>query len=99
MKETQASIYSWGLDTFGPVKHPSTYANRANLEMAELIVAAASDNDADLIGEEIADVFIVLFHLAEEVGIDALTYVDRKMDKNRRRKWRVDGNGTGHHID
>lgn len=48
---------------------------------------------------EAADVAIVLFGLAELKGFDLLGEVDKKMAVNRARRWGVNGDGTGFHID
>jgi len=47
---------------------------------------------------EAADVLIVLYGVAGMRGFDLHAEVDRKMATNRKRKWRVRGDGTGYHV-
>lgn len=97
--ETQRTIAEWAFQTFGPVRSNASIAARANREMAELLFALSveDDGDEDAIGEEIADVVIVLSRLADRIGIDLAEAVDRKMAKNRAREWVLDGHGHGQH--
>jgi hypothetical protein len=93
MAETWQSISDWCDRTFGPAS-PMRMAARANEEMAELIDKASraeTYNDEVLI--EAADVVICL---ARFPGI--WEAVERKMDINRSRVWRLTGEGTGYHI-
>lgn len=48
--------------------------------------------------EEMADCAIVLDVLAERRGIDLRAEVDRKMIRNRQRRWQVNDDGTGYHV-
>lgn len=54
---------------------------------------------AHRIAEEIADSEIVNKHAAYVLKVDLQTYIDRKMEINRRRKWKSNGDGTGQHVD
>ncbi len=54
--------------------------------------------DSDKVGEEAADVLIVLYGLAHLDGFDIHDKVDSKMTKNRGRKWKPNGDGTGYHV-
>lgn len=50
-------------------------------------------------GEEMADCFILLMNLAEMHGHDLMTEAQKKMDKNRARKWgKPDERGVCHHV-
>lgn len=56
----------------------------------------------DLIGEiaeELADASIVGYHAAGILGIVMVDEITRKMDINRRRRWKSNGDGTGQHVD
>jgi NTP pyrophosphatase (non-canonical NTP hydrolase) len=64
--------------------------------MAEA-VRATSDGDFAKLAEELADVLICLYRVAEKLGVDIHAEVDRKMATNRRRKWKLDGSGCGYH--
>jgi NTP pyrophosphatase (non-canonical NTP hydrolase) len=93
--ETQESIGQW-LDGIGITSSSTTRcAIRANEEMAELLTAISTDDPKA--PEEAADVVIVLFHLAIMSGFDLMKEVDRKMQKNRQRQWRIDSTGHGYH--
>lgn len=96
---TQATITAWADDTFGLPVSNASIAARANREMAELIYALAIHDKNLKAGREIADVVIVLFRLAEKLGVDLLQEVAKKMAENRGRQWAKDGNGHGQHID
>jgi hypothetical protein len=83
--ETLASIAQWCEKTFGPIT-PERMVERAGEEFEELRAEPTS-------AEEAADVLICL---ARVPGLwDA---VQRKMVKNRLRRWNVRGDGTGYHV-
>lgn len=97
MKETQASINDWIVNTFGKTGSNISVAGRANQEMAELIQClAVNDSDSDAIVEA-ADIVIILYRLAERFGADLHNEIDKKMAINRNRKWNV-ANGHGYHV-
>lgn len=75
------------MQTFGPQRSNMVYAARALDEMAELIEALAADDRSDAAPSEIADVVIVLYSLAERLGVDLHEQVERKMAINRARDW------------
>ena len=51
------------------------------------------------IAKELADSMVVNYHAATVMNVDIHDFVDRKMDVNRRRKWKKNADGTGQHID
>jgi hypothetical protein len=53
----------------------------------------------DAIGYELADSEIVNKHAAAVMGIDLNSYVQRKMEINRRRTWKKNADGTGQHVE
>jgi NTP pyrophosphatase (non-canonical NTP hydrolase) len=95
--ETQESIHKWAVNTFGNVIKQSTYAIRMNLEVAELL-QKLDQGKWPAAREECADVFIVLCCVASQLGIDLQDEVNRKMEINRNRKWKLHGDGTAQHI-
>ena len=97
MNETQKSVATWAQDTFGPVSSNARVAARANEEMAELLRALTTDDEAAGAAEECADVVIVLMRLADRMGFDLRGAIDAKMMVNRERKWARDGSGHGYH--
>ena len=51
------------------------------------------------IAEEIADANIVSYHAMKILGKYIGEEIDRKMEINRRRRWKTNGDGTGQHVD
>lgn len=51
------------------------------------------------IAEELADSAIVNYHAAQVLNIDLHSWIDRKMEINRRRRWETNEDGTGQHVD
>ena len=98
MTETQKSMTEWADEMFGPAPSLARIAARANEEMAELIRAVTSDTPTQHIGEEIADVVIILNRLASVAGLNLNNAIDTKMQTNRHREWRRDGTGHGYHV-
>ncbi len=66
--------------------------NYAHTERAQLQLST-------LIAEEIADANIVSFHAMAILGHDSAREITNKMEINRRRKWKSNGDGTGQHVD
>ena len=97
-KETQQTISGWANATFGAADSNARVAARANEEMAELIRALTADDQHPKAAEEIADVVIILYRLAERLGVDLMSEIDRKMEINRSRKWNLDSTGHGYHV-
>ncbi len=99
MVETQESISKWIKQTFGEARSNSRIVARANEEMAELLSYSTSNDNHEKIAEEIADIFIVLYEVATNVGVDIHKEVNQKMEVNRARKWKLDNTGCGQHIE
>jgi len=83
--ETFETIAQWGEDTFGPIK-PERVISRTKEEMAEL---EADPSDP----VEVADMVICLMRFPGVVEA-----IQGKMTVNRKRRWRLMGDGTGYHI-
>jgi len=96
--ETQRAIEEWRLATFGPSISTTRIAVRANEEMSELLRALSVDDNNPKAASEIADVMIVLYGVAERLGVDLHDEVDKKMKINRARVWNLDGSGHGYHV-
>jgi len=96
MSESSASITQWGRETFGPVTDLKALVLRAAEEFEELSVAI--DHSPGNLGDEAADVAILLHRLLGELGLDLNQAIDQKMACNRQRKWAHQGDGTGQHI-
>ncbi len=97
--ETQHTISQWADATFGVAGSNARAAARANEEMAELLKALTADDNHPKAAEEIADIFIVLYRVAERLGVDIHYVIDMKMAKNKARTWALDGTGHGYHVE
>jgi NTP pyrophosphatase (non-canonical NTP hydrolase) len=98
MSETQSTVSDWADSEFGPAPSNMRIGTRANEEMAELLRKLAVDDSHPDAPEEIADVVIILYRLARNLGADLHTEIDRKMAINRQRVWESDGTGHGYHV-
>ncbi len=96
--ENQQTVCEWVEATFGPVASNARIVSRANEEMAELVKDVSIDDRHANLVEEAADIVIVLYRLAERMGADLLEEVDRKMAKNRARRFVSDGSGCGYPV-
>lgn len=52
----------------------------------------------DKVAEEMADCMVVLCVCAHKRGVDLQAETDAKMEKNRKRLWKSNGDGTGQHT-
>ena len=92
IKQLQQEIGKWAQQTF-PHQNPNSKITHLLKEVIEL-----RDKPDD--AEEMADVAILLFNLAEMFGYDLEVEIEKKMAKNRLRKWgEPDEQGVCHHID
>lgn len=89
--ENQKSIWLWVLGTFGMPKEERSF-ERMFEEIDELRDAPLENRQ-----EECADVLICMYAYASSAGFDLQQAVNDKMKVNRARKWKVHGDGTGHH--
>jgi NTP pyrophosphatase (non-canonical NTP hydrolase) len=96
MIETQQSISTWQLETFGHATNLRK-ATRVAEEVIELIKDLAYSDTHSKAASEVADILIVLYGVAEGLGVDIYEEVDKKMAINRARKWKLDGTGCGYH--
>lgn len=90
---TQKAITDWAEQTFGPATFDALYAKLGE-EMTEF---------ADCIGagremEEMADMLIMMYQIAEKHGFDLHEAVEKKMKVNTSRTWRLHGDGTAQHV-
>lgn len=107
MKETGHTITEWADATFGPCDLP-TAISRVEEEFNELddLLSLVTTHNVEVenpealadFAEECADVAITLARACAMVGADLFQEVDRKMEVNRRRQWRSNGDGTGQHV-
>lgn len=51
------------------------------------------------IGEELADCYLLMLHMAHRVGIDLDMAAAEKFDTNRQRTWHDDGRGYAKHVE
>jgi NTP pyrophosphatase (non-canonical NTP hydrolase) len=96
--ETQHTICSWADKTFGYAGYEASL-RRMLKEIDELKTLKFNEfKDADKIADECADVLITLYRIANVLNFDLHSCVDHKMEINRSRKWKSNGDGTGQHI-
>ena len=97
--ETQKTVSDWATNTFGYPKSTEVAIQRMLVECKELEdkleSGAATHED---IADEIADIVICGYQVMNTLGFNMNACVDFKMDINRHRKWKLNGDGTGSHI-
>lgn len=92
--ETILSVTEWANTTFGK----ATIINqieRAQKEWDELMALRDIHCTAEKFAEEAADVCICLYRVIGTLDPEA---INKKMAKNRARKWQVDGHGCAQHV-
>jgi NTP pyrophosphatase (non-canonical NTP hydrolase) len=101
--ETQASISEWAIKTFGEPESGLVLVERLKEEVYELAaVCAVYNNTKSMLAlnkmvEEIADVVIVAYQVCNWYGVNLHDMVNKKMEKNRKREWRITKPGVGQH--
>ena len=88
--ETVESVTEWANETFGEATIEAQL-KRAEKEIRELLDAT----DPAKIAEESADVCICLFRIIGTLNPEA---INLKMEQNRARTWKLDGNGCAQHV-
>lgn len=105
--EFQREIGLWGEATF-PDSTPKTIMAHLREEVFELGFEVQdwmdrpgppSDFGRERIGEELADCYLLLLHLAHRVGIDLDMAAAEKFDTNKTRTWHDDGRGYAKHVE
>ena len=87
MKEMQKAVYQNKVDKGFNVTDVNLEFNLLYGEVAEAF--DAWNRKRDSVGEELADVAIYLLGLSEILGVELQEEIERKMEKNRRRVYRV----------
>ena len=108
MSETQETISRWGWETFGATS-AKKIAHRMAQEVEELLEAFSEVPDVETpfvepgklkaLQDECADIQIMLYQVAEELGAHLGTKVDEKMEINRKRQWKLDEFGNHQHVE
>lgn len=99
MHETQRTICDWADKTFGFSKDPRSTIERMLKEVRELEDKMESGAATyEELSDEMADVFITGYRVFDMLGYNAQACIDHKMEINRARKWKKNGDGTGQHI-
>lgn len=94
-------IHEWRLATFGKAT-PERAFERTTDEWEELALMFEEGLRCRTpldVAEECADVVIMLGAVVAELGLDLADEIEKKMAKNRARKWHTLGDGTGNHIE
>ena len=92
--ETVQTVTTWANETFGQATIEAQI-ERGKKEFIELLQLQEVDHDNAQLAEEAADVCICLYRVIGTLDPEA---INKKMKKNRARKWKVDGNGTAQHV-
>lgn len=92
--ETVATVTEWADETFGKATIRAQI-ERAKKEFIELLQLQEIDHDNVQLAEEAADVCICLYRVIGTLDPEA---INKKMAKNRARKWMVDGQGCAQHV-
>ncbi|MBO4299201.1 MAG: hypothetical protein J5602_09735 [Clostridia bacterium] len=87
MKEMQKAVYQNKIDKNFNVTNVNLEFNLIYGEVAEAF--EAWEKKLGTVGEEMADVAIYLLGLAEILGVDLQDEIERKIEKNRRRVYKV----------
>lgn len=96
MPETYTSIGEWALKTFGFGRTTSCYLKLGE-EFGEL-ARPIQKQDTAKATKEMADMVIVLCHMAASMGVDLGQAIEDKMAVNRARTWEITPEGTGVHV-
>ncbi len=91
-------ICAWQVATFGEASSPEHAFARAAQEWDELLLELHEGAGED-VAEECADVVIVMCRVAASLGFDLADEIEKKMVKNRARKWPAPGTGPSQHIE
>ena len=91
--ETVQTVTTWANETFGQATIQVQVA-RGKKEWDELTDAIEA-GDMGKVAIEAADVCICLYRVIGTLDPEA---IDKKMKKNRARKWQVDGHGCAQHV-
>ena len=101
MHETQQTISDWVIATFGYPKIPEIIIIRMIKECHELenkLRSGPGQKGYEEYADERADIVICAYHAMTTLGYNLHSCVDHKMQINRARKWKLNGDGTGQHI-
>lgn len=92
--ETISSVTAWANETFGQATITAQILRAESewLEMKDLLENCASPEE---LAEEAADVVICLYRVIGTLDPEA---INKKMAKNRARKWKIDGQGCAQHV-
>lgn len=98
MNETQETITKWAKETFGESTVEASIKRMLKecKELEDKLECGASTYKD--IAEEIADIFITGHRVLYELGFSTDDIVNSKMEINRNRKWKLNGDGTGQHV-
>lgn len=94
-------INNWQYENFGSIDHEIALerAEEEWDEMVEAIDPPEGEAQPELkCAMECADVVITLAALTRSLGFDLAEMVERKMEINRARKWRVQPDGKAYHV-
>lgn|SRR5579884_491939 len=101
--EDQKSISEWAISTFGEPESGFVLMEKLKEELYELAARINIYTNDPLrvnfsgVVDEIADVVIMAYQVCNWYGFDLHDEVNKKMEINRNRKWRITEPGVGKH--
>lgn len=96
--DIQREITTWAAETF-PDATMDDIAHKFGDEVAELFCDAGVWAEHGEVADELADVAILLYQIADRCGVDLDTVVREKMETNRARTWERLDDGTWRHVE
>lgn len=97
LESLQAEIVQWAHATFGHKRNLRTISRKLREEMKELQDAFEAMNFTQ-IGDESADVQILLWDAMFLLGLDPVAEIQKKLALNRERSWAIDNHGVSRHV-
>jgi 5,10-methylenetetrahydrofolate reductase len=91
--DLDARLITWTADPLGADWH----VTQANFALAK-VIHYLSEGHRSLAGGVLVDCIGQLERFSRAVGMDLDEALEKKMEINRRRHWRLDGSGHGYHV-
>jgi NTP pyrophosphatase (non-canonical NTP hydrolase) len=91
----QDSIWKWANETF-PDRKDSAMFLKIYQEVSELIDA---EDDPEKVGDECADLIIMIFDYAKRKNVNIGSAINKKMEINKRRSWTKTAMGNYQHVE
>lgn len=97
IRDIQLMVVHWAHDTFGYKRNLGTISKKLGKEIQEMQENIQGRDYSDL-GQEVADVQILLLDLCFLLDIDVEGEILKKLNVNKARKWEIQPDGTSQHT-